>query len=342
MFAREVEGDTWLTHWKLPETFSLSPPDGDYRDHLPVRPEHIAEQYEPVVKDGSWTFGMVQCWGKRSKVARSAVHIPCCPSFRWNPLNWRGICFGRSFMECYWFSVDRTRWSRTTHALRLGREYTEPFQGFGKGDKHEISSLCWFQCCLGLALTLGVGQFFSICGNYGLNCAACYTCHAREKLRRRFDLPSAFGLPPGIDDCLVHFICLYCATHQEMREAIARGLDGPGISPLDVHPESWAHVPGFEEEMAHRKAKLAAVKACGVNFLPMEQRMTRDLNAWKEEHNWEQRPHRWRRASTASQPEAVEMSRDDKAKDAQDDELAGLLKEPASKNLLVRANSVAY
>ena len=29
-----------------------------------------------------------------------------------------------------------------THALRMGREYTEPFQGFGKGDKHEISSLC--------------------------------------------------------------------------------------------------------------------------------------------------------------------------------------------------------
>lgn len=91
-----------------------------------------------------------------------------------------------------------------------------------------------------------------------------------------------------------------------MREAIARGLDGPGIryiccnlkhkalywmrgpsckklacrgnsvwyrnlqhvsievccrcSPLDVHPESWAHVPGYEEEIAHRKAKLAAVK----------------------------------------------------------------------------------
>ena len=92
-----------------------------------------------------------------------------------------------------------------------------------------------------------------------------------------------------------------------MREAIARGLDGPGIryfccnltfnpsyfirgpcgepcmhadayslvqgttagvaselscqcSPLDVHPETWAHVPGFEEELAHRRAKLAAVK----------------------------------------------------------------------------------
>jgi hypothetical protein len=70
------------------------------------------------------------------------------------------------------------------HALRLGREYTEPFQGWGKTDKHEISSLCWFQCCLGLALTLGVGQFFTICGNYGVNCAACYTCHSREKFRR--------------------------------------------------------------------------------------------------------------------------------------------------------------
>ncbi len=71
--------------------------------------------------------------------------------------------------------------------------------------------------------------------------------------------------------------------------------------------------------------------------------MTRDLNAWKEEHHWEEhRPRRWRRASTASQPEAVEMSRDDEGKDAQDDELAGIFKEPASRNLLVRANSVAY
>ena len=71
--------------------------------------------------------------------------------------------------------------------------------------------------------------------------------------------------------------------------------------------------------------------------------MTRDLNAWKEEHHWnEQRPRRWRRASTSSQPEAVEMSRDVKEKVVQDDELEGLFKEPASKNLLVRANSVAY
>ena len=34
--------------------------------------------------------------------------------------------------------------------------------------------------------------------------------------------------PPGFDDCCVHFLCFYCATHQELREAVMRGLDGPG------------------------------------------------------------------------------------------------------------------
>ncbi len=31
-------------------------------------------------------------------------------------------------------------------------------------------------------------------------------------------------------------------------------------SPLDVHPDPWAHLPGFEEELAHRRKKLAAIK----------------------------------------------------------------------------------
>ena len=61
-----------------------------------------------------------------------------------HPLRFAGVFFGRSIMQCYWFGVDRTRWARTTHALRMGREYTEPFEGFGTNDKHEISSLCWF------------------------------------------------------------------------------------------------------------------------------------------------------------------------------------------------------
>ena len=64
-----------------------------------------------------------------------------------------GICFGREIMQCYWFGVDRTRWARTTHALRMGREYTEPFEGFGTSDRHEIASLCWFMCCLGESIS---------------------------------------------------------------------------------------------------------------------------------------------------------------------------------------------
>lgn len=52
MFRRDVEGATWLTHWKPPETLTMKPPEGDYRDRLPVRPEQIAEQYAPVVKAG--------------------------------------------------------------------------------------------------------------------------------------------------------------------------------------------------------------------------------------------------------------------------------------------------
>jgi hypothetical protein len=29
---------------------------------------------------------------------------------------------------------------------------------------------------------------------------------------RRYKLPPTFCLPPGIDDCLVHFFCFYCAS----------------------------------------------------------------------------------------------------------------------------------
>ena len=94
----EAHGAVWLTHWKLPEDFALTPPEHDYRDRFPVRPEDVAAQYAPVVRvstlrlahvkcilyganawhevmpavvqDGTWTFGAFQCWGKRQKVAR--------------------------------------------------------------------------------------------------------------------------------------------------------------------------------------------------------------------------------------------------------------------------------
>lgn len=31
---------------------------------------------------------------------------------------------------------------------------------------------------------------------------------------RKYDLPPTFGLCPGVDDCIVHFFCMYCASHQ--------------------------------------------------------------------------------------------------------------------------------
>ena len=76
------------------------------------------------------------------------------------------------------------------HALNMGREYSEPFRGLGRSYPDEIGQLCGFVCMLGCALSLGIGQGISICGNYGANFAACFTCHAREKLRRQGPTPS--------------------------------------------------------------------------------------------------------------------------------------------------------
>lgn len=112
---------------------------------------------------------------------------------------------------------------------------------------------CLFSC--------GIGQVFSLCGNLGINFGACYSCHAREKLRRKFHLPPAFGLPPGIDDCLVHFLCMYCASHQELRELALRGVDGPGMHIFDVLPDSYKHLPGFADAISKRRKDVADMVA---------------------------------------------------------------------------------
>lgn len=44
---------------------------------------------------GQWTVGLFEMWGKKAKFVKAAVHIPCWNSFRWNPLRWRGVVFGR-------------------------------------------------------------------------------------------------------------------------------------------------------------------------------------------------------------------------------------------------------
>lgn len=55
-----------------------------------------------------------------------------------------------------------------------------------------------------------------------------FSCVTRQQLRRRFRLPATFGLPDGCGDCAVHTCCMYCASHQELRELAVRGVGGPG------------------------------------------------------------------------------------------------------------------
>ena len=45
----EIEGAVWLTWWKDPG-WAVSPPEHDYRDTMPLRPEDIAELYAPVIR----------------------------------------------------------------------------------------------------------------------------------------------------------------------------------------------------------------------------------------------------------------------------------------------------
>ena len=49
---------------------------------------------------------------------------------------------------------------------------------------------------------------------------------AAAAARRRYQLPPTFCLPPGIDDCLVHFLCFYCASHQVRHVSLLLLLHG--------------------------------------------------------------------------------------------------------------------
>lgn len=64
--------------------------------------------------------------------------------------------------------------------------------------KSDIKALCFLYCLAGCICSCGIGQIFTLCGNLFCNFGAIYSCHSRERLRRRFDLPPAFCLPPGI------------------------------------------------------------------------------------------------------------------------------------------------
>ncbi|KAK9904816.1 hypothetical protein WJX75_003029 [Coccomyxa subellipsoidea] len=134
--------------------------------------------------------------------------------------------------------------------------------------KEVIGSLSTLYCWASLALGCGLGHLWSAGGSYGLNMMSWFSCVSRQHLRRRFRLPSTFGLPESCDDCAVHTCCMYCASHQELRELAVRGVGGPGIHVLDVTPRSFSHVPGIEVRLQERAAELAAMEEAPVAFPP--------------------------------------------------------------------------
>lgn len=250
----------WCTSWgATDEQRNYWPPrHSDFRDSAPEPLQKIYELYEPVVQEGRWTEGLCEMWFHKNKPVKHSVHIPCWDSFKWNPLKWRGACFGRTVRECYWTGNRQMRWSRAIYAANLGREYVMPVRNIGRhGYKSDIKALCCMYFLMGCIFSCGIGQAITCCGsNLIMNCSAWYSCHARERMRRRYKLPPAFGLPPGIDDCLVHFFCFYCAAHQEARELALRGIDGPGMHILDVLPNSFKTAPGIDEAKAGRRKML--------------------------------------------------------------------------------------
>ncbi|KAI7836879.1 hypothetical protein COHA_009279 [Chlorella ohadii] len=121
----------------------MAPWTADYRDSTPEPLEPVFRLYQPVVQDGRWTHGLCEMWFWKLKPVKHSVHIPCWDSFKWNPLKWRGPCFGRTFEECYWTGLRQTRWARAVYAAGLGREYVMPVRNIGHhGYKSDIKALC--------------------------------------------------------------------------------------------------------------------------------------------------------------------------------------------------------
>jgi Cys-rich protein (TIGR01571 family) len=251
---------SWITCWSIDDEYRthMPPRHSDYRDKLPEPIEFKVDEYERFIRPGEWTFGLLDMWCPKSKVVKHSVHVPCWDSFKLLPWKWRGCVFGRNCRECYWFGLRETRWARAAYAGNLGREYLMPVRGVGThGYKSEIEALCWMTWILGCLMGCGIGQILSICGNASVNFAAPYTCHTRSRMRYKYGLPPAIPCCPlGIDDYLVHCFCFYCASHQEMRELAVRGVDGPGLHTMDLHPTSYAHLEGYEEALEQRRRKV--------------------------------------------------------------------------------------
>ena len=170
---------TWTARWSPGEELRAQFParHTDFREAAPPAPGAVLAGYAPYLAEGRWTFGLFDMWCPRAKLAKHGSHIPCWDSCRVNPLRWRGVVFGRTLRECYWFGLRQTRWARAVHAANLGREYVLPVASVGRhGYQSEIKALCWLTFLLGCVCSCGVGQVFSLCGNVGFNFSAPWTC----------------------------------------------------------------------------------------------------------------------------------------------------------------------
>jgi Cys-rich protein (TIGR01571 family) len=247
---------TWVSCWSPdPELQAKSLRHVDYRDYVPPSLEEVAEAYKSHIRESTWTVGLLEMWGGKSKFVKQAVHVPCWDSFKINPCLWRGVFFGRNWPECLWFGTRQMRWARASYSGALGREYVMPVLDIGRhGYRSDIRALFGMSCALACVFSCGIGQILSLCGNVCANFGAWYTCNSRRKVRQRYGLPPAIPCClPGIDDFLVDFFCFYCASHQLLRELAIRGVDGPGMHVLDVVPETYQHVQGIEEALEQRR-----------------------------------------------------------------------------------------
>lgn len=281
-YASNVFCAGWTTTWTASQELKdhYPPRHSDFRDSLPESLENIHRLYSPYVKLGAWTFGLLEMWFPRAKAVKHSVHIPCWDSYKINPCRWKGVCLGRTVTQCLWTGLRQTRWTRAVYAAGLGHEYVYPVHGVGRHSYvSSLKALGWLYCCMGCLFGCGVGQVFSLCGNIGCNFAACYSCHARERLRRKYKLPPSFCMPPGIDDCLVHFFCFYCASHQEIRELVVRGVDGPGMHIFDVAPDAFMKLPGGPEAVAARKAVVDEMLKLGPRILRVREKKIKEVNA---------------------------------------------------------------
>ncbi|DBB02782.1 TPA: hypothetical protein ACH3X1_013614 [Trebouxia sp. C0004] len=245
----------WFTKWTSvpvgPIPHITTRPD--YRSRLPPRVQEVAAQFRPVVQDGQWTTGLFECWFHKHRIVKSAVHIPCWEACRINPCAWDGFCFGRTGKECWWTGWHDGRWARAAHGAQLGSEYR-----WKRGENWHgtTAALGSYVFALNLALSILLSFGFGVGGSFCLSFVGFTTCHSRLHMRRKYGLQSACCLPQRIDDCLVHTCCMYCASHQEIRELAYRGHDGPGISILDVLPQSFKHLPGAAESIAARQVEV--------------------------------------------------------------------------------------